>query len=111
MLRNNYSFNPSERQLASLQFTTLGAFCDDISQRRITIHDGQPTVASDDYGWSAVEDVLSFVHVSKPGLKVQLIVVEPQASPIACILYFHSSELTHGHIAEGSSLSMTSQRL
>jgi hypothetical protein len=92
LIWNGYSFNPSERQLTSLQFTTPAAFFEDISRRRITIHDGEPTASSEDYGWSAVEDVLTFIHASKPGLKVQLIVVDPRSSPLACIFYFHSSE-------------------
>lgn len=88
---NNYVFNPTEKQQLSLQTMTPASLFEEISRRRISSHEGQP-LQGDEYGWSSIETVATFIHGQDPSRKVQVIVVDPRSAPIASILQFHSSE-------------------
>lgn len=96
LLKNHYVFNPTERQLLKLERITASALFKEVSRRRRSAHVADWDLGSwdldeRDYRRTSFEEVFTFNHKSNPALKVQLIIADPLSSPIACVLYFHSS--------------------
>ncbi|KAG8772222.1 hypothetical protein FRB91_003552 [Serendipita sp. 411] len=88
-----YLFKPTSLQSASAFGSDCKRHLDDLSSR--TPNGTVPGQEIQEYNWRFVEGVINFTKEVILGdeetLKVQLIAVEPQSSPLTCVLHFHSS--------------------
>ncbi|KAG8850658.1 hypothetical protein FRB91_008868 [Serendipita sp. 411] len=94
-----YLFEPNEKQLESEFGTDCQQYLAHISSREprtpVPEQEDEDEDEEREYDWRFVAGVINFTKKVIPDgrekLKVQLMVIEPQSSPLACILHFHST--------------------